>query len=395
MAKLTQADVLRLPDGNHSFGDGLLLRVKGDSRTWSVRVQVNGKRLTRGLGSAKAMALKQARIEAAKLKLEIIAGDVRTKREKLPAAERKTLFKDVWQKAIEARAAVAMWKNEKHAAQWTSTVQTYALPELKNIDVADITRQDILRVLKPIWLTKPDTATRLRGRLEMIFDYCIREGIREKENPAKWKGLLAFDLPSRAKVRPVQHHEAPTLLELRACAPKLTETLSGKCILFGVLTATRVQEFVGAKWDEINFSKSVWLIPPERRKDGKPYPHRVPLSKQALWILHSIERKSEYVFYGTRGRTLTIWTPRMMLMRVVGRKVTMHGCRSTFRDWCAENSVDRVLAEKCLMHSTGTEVEQAYQRSDLLEQRRPVMQSWADAVCQDLDSGKCGLPASL
>ena len=138
------------------------------------------------------------------------------------------------------------------------------------------------------------------------------------------------------------------------------------------------------KWSEISFRQKVWLIPPARRKDGKPYPHRVPLSKQALWVLHSIERKGEFVFYGTRSKTLTIWTPRMMLVRAIGRSVTMHGCRSTFRDWCAENGVDREVAEKCLMHTTGNEVEQAYQRSDLLDQRRVVMQQWADVICSKL-----------
>ena len=385
MSKFTQADVMRLPDGNHSFGDGLILRVKGNSRTWSLRVQINGKRLSRALGSAVAIPLKQARFKAAALHAEMLGGDVRTVRErKEPDEEKKTLFKDVWERAVEARAAVAMWKNEKHAAQWLSTIRTYALPALKGIDVAEISRKDVLRVLTPIWSSKPETAYRVRGRLEVIFDWCIREGLREKENPARWKGGLAFDLPSHSKVKVVKHHEAPTVDELTAVADQLSKTLSGKCVLFGALTATRVQEFVGMKWSEVSFRQKVWLIPPERRKDGKPYPHRVPLSKQALWILHSIEQKGEYVFHGARSKTLTIWTPRMMLVRAIGRTVTMHGCRSTFRDWCAENGVDREVAEKCLMHTTGNEVEQAYQRSDLLDQRRAVMQQWADVICSKL-----------
>lgn len=389
MKKLTQADVRRLPDGSHNFGDGLMLRVSGQNRSWILRIQISGKRLQRGLGSASLLSLGQARVQGAKLKAELLDGDTRTKKQKL-AAERSDLqnrapaFEDIWEKAIDARADVARWKNQKHSEQWRNTIRMHALPVLAKLDVSGISRQDVLRVLKPIWETKTETANRLRGRLETIFDYCIREGYREKENPARWKGLLEFDLPSRQKVASVQHFEAPTVQELQEIAPKFLHTKSGRCILFGVLTACRANEFVSARWSEINLKDALFQVPPERRKDSKPFPHRVPLSRQAVQILKMIEKDGEFVFKGLTGKPhISLQTPRIILIKNLKRNVTMHGCRSTFRDWCAESGVDHVVAEKCLMHATGNEVEQAYQRSDLLDQRRKVMQAWADVICKN------------
>ena len=145
------------------------------------------------------------------------------------------------------------------------------------LKVADIARSDVIEVLRPIWKTKTETASRLRGRLETIFDWCIRHGLRTAENPARWRGGLEFDLPSEAKIQVVQHHEAPTLPEIRAIVPKMLSCTGGRAILFGILTASRVQEFLGARWDEIDFKRKIWNVPPERRKDGKKEPHRVPL----------------------------------------------------------------------------------------------------------------------
>lgn len=385
MRKLGQIDVRKLPDGAHSFGEGLYLLVRGDSRTWSLRIQVKGKRTFRGLGSAYEVTLTQARVEAAKLKVEMKEGDTRTKREKA-AEERaqktgKPTFADVWEDAVKAREAVARWKTEEQGHQWRQSISDYALPSLGKLEVAEISREDVLRVLFPIWETKTETASRLRARLEMVFDWCIRQGLREKENPARWRGQLAFDLPPRSKVQKVRHFRAASALELQAIAPRLMNSISGKCTLFGILTASRVQEFVKAKWCEINIKKKVWIVPSERRKDGKPDPFMVPLSDQAIYIIKSIERRNEYIFKGLTSAHLAPDTPRSMLRLCVSSEVTMHGCRSTFRDWCAEQGVDQVIAERCLMHNSESKVVQAYQRSDLLEQRRPVMQKWADFIC--------------
>ena len=382
MNKLTQNDVRRLPDGDHSFGDGLILRVKGASRTWALRIQYQGKRTTRGLGSAFEIPLGKARSECSRLRLEIQAGTAQTKSEKIKAqsAPAKTAFEDIWERAVDVRESVARWKSPKQAEAWKRTIRRYALPVIGKLDVAEISRQDILRIIQPIWETKTETASRVRGRLETIFDWCIREGYREKENPARWRGQLAFDLPSKEKIHEVQHYEAPTLLELQSAVPRLLNSISGKCTLFGILTACRVQEFTKARWEEIDFKRRVWEVSPDRRKDGKPYPYRVPLSDQAIKLLKSIEPENDFVFKGLAGESMAKDTPRMLLIEIIGRGVTMHGCRSTFRDWCAENGINEVVSKKSLMHATGDAVDEAYQRSDLLEQRRPTLQKWADVI---------------
>lgn len=315
-------------------------------------------------------------------------GDTRTKsqkkKEEIQEADNEGVaFEDVWQDAVDARERVASWKGDRQSLQWRQSLRDYAVPVLGKLDVSGITRHDILRVLQPIWLTKTDTATKLRSRLEILFDYFIREGLREKENPARWKGGLEFDLPSPYKNRPQKHHEAPSVADLCKAAPRLLETGTGRCALFGILTACRLNEFLKARWSEIDFASKTFSVPPERRKDGKQVPHRVPLSLQAIALLKLLSKKGDFVFSGKAAATFCLDAPRKALRDAILKPVTMHGCRSTFRDWCAEESVDRVVAEKCLMHATGNEVEQAYQRSDLLEQRRKVMQAWSDVICKN------------
>lgn len=377
-----QSDVLKLPDGEYSFADGLylLVRQEGRSRMWMLVTKVHGKRLRRSVGDATMVTVAQAKIESLKLRARFLEGDTATKSEARRPAPKAHTFASIYKEAIDAKAEVARWKNEKHAAQWFSTIETYALPVLGRLDVAEISREDVLAVLRPIWKTKTETASRLRSRIEIILDYCIRRGYREKENPARWRGGLAFDLPSEGKIKTVKHHEAITVAEIRSLIPRLLASKSGKAILFGILTASRVQEFAAAEWSEIDFKKKVWSVPPERRKDGKPYPHRVPLSTQAIELLKSLPQDEDCLFVGMHSKHISFETPRIMLRKMLGRAVTMHGCRSTFRDWCAETGKSQMLAEKALMHATGNEVEQAYQRSDLLDQRRPLMQAWADAL---------------
>lgn len=382
---LRQTDVLKVGDGTYNVAKGLLLEVKrnGASRSWVLTAKVAGKRYRRGLGSAHDLTIAQAKEAAEQLRVALRSGQTQTKAQHSAAANPDVrTFRSIYKEAIVAKAEVARWKNEKHAAQWYATIETYALPVIGAKDVADITRDDILQVLRPIWTTKTETATRLRNRLEIILSYCIRRGYRNKENPARWRDGLEFDLPSPNKIQTVKHHAAITCDTLRAIIPRLRRSISGKAILFGVLTATRVQEFCAARWEEIDFEARVWSIPPERRKDGKPYPHRVPLSQQAVELLQSLPQDEPCLFPGMHSAHLSLETPRAVLRKITGEALTMHGCRSTFRDWCAETGQDPILAEKSLMHATGSEVEQAYQRSDLLEQRRPLMQAWADMLCK-------------
>lgn len=376
---MKQAEVMKLPDGTHPAGKNLFLLVRGSSRGWVLRFRFEGREIKRGLGSASTVPLVEARMKAEKLKGMIIRGEDR----RTSGVQTVPLFRDIYKEVIDTREQVKEWKNAKHRYQWHQTIETYALPVLGHLPVSDISRADVLRVLKPIWKTKTETATRLRARLEAVFGYAIRQGWREKENPARWKENLEFDLPARKKAQTVEHYEAPTLAELQMLAPRLMKSVGGRAILFGILTASRVGEFVPAQWSEIDLESRTWCVPPERRKDGKKYPHRVPLCAQIVEMLEGLERQGEYLFPGLSDHYINKETPRLMLRKFLGRRVTMHGCRSTFRDWCAETGQDPILAEKALMHTTGNEVEQAYQRSDLLERRRPLMQSWADAVCDE------------
>lgn len=370
---MKQADVMCLPEGLYPAEQNLYLQVGKRSRSWIFSMTVKGRQIKRGLGSAGVVSLSEARSRAERLRFELRYGDGEEKKETV-------LFKDIYKEVVETKARVKKWKNQKHQHQWVQTIEDYALPTLGGMAVSEVTREDVLKVLLPIWEEKPETASRLRARLEAVFGYAIRRGWREKENPARWKEGLEYDLPSRRKVQTVEHHEAPTLAELQEIAPRLLRSVSGRAVLFGALTASRVSEFIPAKWSEIDYKIRAWIVPAERRKDGRPYPHRVPLSPEALTVLERSKSDDEWIFPGKSDHHLHLETPRRILIKALHRPVTMHGCRSTFRDWCAETGKDPILAEKALMHTTGTEVTQAYQRSDLLEQRRPLMNAWAKAV---------------
>lgn len=384
MAKVTAKNIFKLPEGKHSAGPNLTLVVRGANRSFIFRYMVDGKRREKSLGSAEKITLTQARETAEKFRINLAAGELPKTRLDMLVSELRgvesTTFKDYALEAVSKIASVRMWKNEKHRAQWFSTIKTYALPVLGKKRLSEIKRQDVLAVLTPIWFTKTETASRVRGRLENIFAYAVADGYMDF-NPALWRGNLDRDLPPPSKVQTVEHHEAMSLEELQekiGCFYP-ADNRTRQVILFTILTASRVGESVPAKWDEIDWDSKVWSVPAERRKDGKPYPHRVPLSTQALKLLKSIERKSEYIFCikDTLGSRYSL---RPLLQKMTGLKVTMHGFRSTFRDWAVENGINDTVAEKCLMHATGNAVVQAYQRSDLLEQRREVMQRWADTV---------------
>lgn len=381
---MKQTDVFKMPDGVFTVERGLRLRVRsqGRYRSWEFLMRLGGKTFRKSLGSASTVTLAQARERAAILRGKVVAGEPLEQKEDAPQPKHR--FKDVFPEAVAARREVAQWTSEKHAAQWMTTLTRYAVPVIGSMDVADVTRDDILKILTPIWKKKNDTATKVRERLEICFDYFLRRGWRQAENPARWRAGLEFDLAQPKKVASVRHHEAPTFSELMHAMPRLLLSRGGCMIAFGILTACRCEEFIKAKWSEIDLRQKVFMVPPERRKDKRPYPHRVPLSKQAVTILASLDRTSEYVFPGLRAATMSIDSPRIMLSRVIGRKVTMHGCRSTFSDWCAENGKDETLREKSLSHTTGNEVANAYQRSDLLERRRVLMQEWADALFREV-----------
>lgn len=394
--RLKAKDIFTLPDGFHPDGDGLYLNVNGNARSWVLKYQFNKKTRKCGLGSCRYVTLAQAREKVMKIKRELANGIIpselrKIERVKIDVAISSRKFANHYAEAIENAKRVRKWTSKRQAMRWYNTIERYALPVIGNIEINKISRDHILNVLNPIWEEKTETASKLQRMLSGVFDYFISRGWCG-ENPARWKTGLDQFLPTPSKVYTKSNHPAINWRKI----PQTIETLmSGNVTLCddlifrmatvcGIVTACRVQEFVAAKWDEIDFENLTWTIPAERRKDKKPYPHRVPIPDQMLKILKELKKyrlnpKNEYIFY-TPGRTHISKESPIRYLRLASKDgiVTMHGCRSTFRDWAAENGYDKVLAEKQLSHQTGNEVEMAYQRSDLLEQRRPMVQAWAD-----------------
>lgn len=374
---VTQRNIGSLPIGIYRLDRNLYLRVRLNTQSFIFRLTVDGKCREKAIGSTKKLTLAAAKMIAEKMRVQAASGiDIFA-----PEKKKQThLFKDEAPRIIDMIANASRWRYARHKDGWIHSIETYAYPLIGEKEVNEITRDDICAIIEPIWESKNETASKLRGRLEKIFDYLTFIDLYTHPNPARWKGGLSIILPSRDKVVKVKHREAPTFDELSTLSKRFITSnfASHQAIVFGILTAARVNEFLLAKWDEIDFENAVWNCP--RRKDGKDIPHRVPLCSQLLTMLKTIEHNSDYVFPNKIGKAMCIDTPRQILRKNLQRQVTMHGCRSTFRDWCAENGIDRVLAEKSLMHATGGAVELAYQRSDLLEQRRPIMQSWADAL---------------
>lgn len=394
--KVTAKSIAALPDGMHRVERGLYVRKrKGRRDCWFFVYQIMGKRKEISIGPLESVTITQARAEADRFRHLIDTGvdPLGAKKERLKSMrdaggddDAPYTVSQLINDALPVVTETKRWRNAKHAGQWESTLRTYAEPIIGSVPVEDVTREDILAVLRPIWDEKTETASRLRGRLESIFSFAIATGKRQGLNPCLWRGNLELFLPPPSKVKTVEHHDALTVDEAKELFDQWRppKSITACAILFGALTCARVGEFVPARWDEIDFENRVWNCPLERRKDGKRYPHRVPLSDQALYVLGLIKRKSEYIFAGASGPHISKETPRVIIQKKL-KHGTMHGFRSTFRDWAAENGFDRVLAEKSLMHATGNEVEQAYQRSDLLEQRRPLLQAWADEVYGECD----------
>ena len=395
--RVTLKNYLTLPEGFYTVAPNLVYIVRGNTRRFVFRYMLNGKRYDKSIGPASKVDLTQAKNTAKEFLGKLAAGEslLKTKKENLEEEYRKSdkpLFRHFADQTLEKIKDVKCWRNEKTYTNMVTYFDSYVYPVIGNKRIDEIKRIDILAVLQPIWINKNETAQKIRTRLENILAYAVNDGYLEF-NCALWRGNLDQYLPPPSKVRTVQHYTAMPLEELQekiSCfLPANNRTR--QIIVFTILTACRVGETSGAKWSEFDFENAIWNIPPERRKDGKPYPHRVPLSRQVVELLNSIERTGEYVFTidGGQGSKYSL---SVLLKRMTGTTATMHGFRSTFRDWAAENEINDSVAEKCLMHSVGNAVVQAYQRSDLLELRRPVMQAWADAVFALQPDGELGEP---
>jgi len=390
MAKLTALQVAKAKNrGLISDGGGLYLQITArGSKSWIYRYRANGRLRDHGLGSVNILSLAEARdaaLECRKLRLHGIDPiDAKKKRRvaaQLDAAKAMT-FADCATAYIQAHTSG--WKNAKHAAQWTSTIETYANPVFGDLPVAEVDVGLVLKVIEPIWVKKFETAKRVRGRVENILDWAKVRGYRTGENPARLKGNLSHLLPAYNKINKVKHHAALPHAEVAGFYAALCKQsgMEAKALQFVILTATRKGEVLGAKWDEIDFKKAVWTIPAERMKMAST--HRVPLSPKALALLKELhtERSNDYVFAGTKPNS-PISEIAAILKRMDRKDITVHGFRSSFRDWCADlTDVQSEVAEMALAHTISSKVEAAYRRGDLFEKRKLLMNDWA-AYCSD------------
>jgi len=282
-------------------------------------------------------------------------------------------------------------ENAKHRQQWKSTLNTYCSPVFGKVSVQAIDVALVTKVLEPIWATKPETASRLRGRIEAILDWAKVRSLRTGENPARWRGHLDHLLPAPNKVRKVKHHAALPYEQVGALMIQLRECdgIAARALEFAILTAARTNEVIGTRWDEIDFAAKVWTVPESRMKAYRE--HRVPLSDAALAILQAMRslRQNEYVFAGDRRSVLSNMALLMTLRRMGRGDVTAHGFRSTFRTWAAERTgFPREVVEAALAHAIGNKVEAAYQRGDMFEKRRRLMHAWGQFCVDVLSAGK-------
>ena len=380
--KLTARRVTTAKAGKYSDGGNLYLIVsETGARKWVLRFTWRGRAKEMGLGTPATVPLADAREKAATARRKIAQG-------LNPIDERKRTggvppFGEVADQVREALSAG--FRNEKHKAQWKSTLATYAAP-LNNKPVDTVTTDDVLAILKPIWTIKSETASRLRGRIEKILDAAKAKGFREGENPARWRGHLDHLLPRPSKLSR-GHHAAMPYDEVAGFVADLRgrEALAALALELCILTAARSGEILGMRWDEIDLDKKIWTVPAHRMKAGRE--HRVPLSQRATTILLRLteQRSRDFVFPGQRrDKPLSSVSMETMLRRMKIENATVHGFRSSFRDWAGnETGYPRELIETALAHVIGDKAEQAYRRSDALEKRRLLMEAWASYCAAD------------
>lgn len=384
--------VKTLPNGTHRLERGVYLRVQNEKRFWIFRYSIDKKRRDIGLGDVDT-PIATVRAKAATLKQLVVRGIDPLERkaqhqaeqdERVKLAKKQSiLFKDFYLPALEEIEKQRKWQSPKVLPRTVSQIVRYILPVLGNLPVYAVTPKDIVEALSTVW--EMSIGEVILIRLKQIFIRAIGEGIRE-DNPAEWSKLEVF-LPSRQSIRKGKedkHHAAVSAEELRNVAKKLSQgnTAVKLCLLFGILTVCRGAEFCKAEWEEVSFTDRTLSIPPARRKDKKSYPFQVPLSNQAMRILERLPKKSKFVFQAKR-QGVSVSTGGMIkcIRQQSDFPITVHGARSTFSDWCANNNKNFLVSEKCLMHNVGGAVFMAYQRDDLLEKRRELLQEWADYIC--------------
>jgi integrase len=368
--------------GLYSDGGGLALQVSnGGARSWVFRFMLNGRERCMGLGSLHAVSLAKARQKAASAR-ELLADG------KDPIEAKHALRASLSPVMTFTRAAEEFiaahrsgWRSAKHATQWETSLASFAQPHIGALPVQDINTDHVTAVLLPIWQDKHETASRLRGRIENILDWATARRLRWGDNPARWKGHLEYLLPGRA--RKIEHFAALAYTELPAFMVSLRqqEGPAARALELLILTAARLSEVTGARMEEIDLATAVWTIGSERMKGGRT--HRIPLSPPAIEIIRRSGRDAGFVFPGAkRGRPISKMAFALLLKRR-GVDCTVHGFRSTFRDWAAEcTDFPNEVIEMALAHAIRSKVEAAYRRGDLLEKRRVLMGEWA-AFCEE------------
>jgi integrase len=368
-------------------GGGLILQVRSaTSKSWIFQYTVRGKTREMGLGSAADFTLEEARERAtAQRKLLADGSDPIAERDKQRQAKQLEAAKAITFKECASAYITAHtpgWRNPKHADQWGATLETYAYPTIGAFPVQAVDIGLVLKVLQPIWTKIPETASRVRGRIEAILDYATASGFRTGDNPARWGGLLSELLPKKTKVRKVKHMAALPYADLPAFMTDLKnqDGTAARTLELVILCANRTGEAIGFRWTELDRAEKVWTIPGERMKSGRE--HRVPLSDRALEIIEAQRGKDAvYVFPAEKGGKPISNMAMLMLLRRMGRDdITVHGFRSSFKEWTRERPVgnlSREIAEAALAHVIGDKTEAAYARGDVLEPRRQLMAAWA------------------
>jgi integrase len=377
--------------GDYLDGRGLYLQVRSESsKSWLLKFSMQKRAREMGLGSALDFSLADARETRDKYRKLIKVGvdpiEHRKAEEAARAVDRAKAitFKDACARFIAANRSG--WKNIKHAAQWEATLKAYAYPLIGALPVQAIDTALVMAVLDPIWSIKPETASRVRGRIESVISAAKARGEFKGENPATWKGHLDNLLPKTSKVRKVENHAALPYADLPAFMKDLRERegIAAAAMEFLILTVGRTGEVLGATWDEFDLRKSVWTIPGERMKNGKE--HQVPLSAPAVAVLERMSKltNGEHIFFGqSSGRSLSNMALLVLLRRMKRTEITSHGFRSTFRDWAAERGYQDPVAEAALAHSVPDAVVAAYKRTTFFELRKKMMDDWAAFATSD------------
>jgi integrase len=357
-------------------GGGLYLQTTGDAKSWLLRFKLRGASRYLGLGSYPTIGLADARDRADKARRMLADGLDPIEVKRKAKATKATTFAEAAETYIENHGAG--WTH-RHRVQWERSLKRLVLPKLGKVDVAAIDTADVLKVLNPIWAKTPATANMVRGRIELVLASAAALGLRGDDNPAQWRHRLDRLLPSPDKLAPVEHHPAMDYREIGDFMTELrqVDSVAARALEFVILTAARSVEGTGAQWAEVDMDDKLWTLPASRMKARRQ--HRVPLSDAAMTVIEGMAavRCNDAVFPG-RGRGSISAQVVWQLLRDMRPGVTIHGFRSTFRDWAGDSGYPREVAEAALAHSIGNQVEQAYRRGDALEQRRKLMSAWAD-----------------